>query len=70
MAKKTNKKETLEQKVLNPLNPGVSYEAFLNELGDTPIEKYLSGIVTDEELVWLNNEISNYLTNNKPQINP
>lgn len=44
----------------NPFNKGVSYDAFLKELGDKKIEVFLKNKCTKEQIEWLKEEIKHY----------
>lgn len=49
------------EKIVNPFEPGVTYEQFLIAKGDTPIAEYLAETaLTQEQISWLEQEITHY----------
>tara|TARA_R110000803_G_scaffold171710_2_gene234616 strand:+ start:202 stop:393 length:192 start_codon:yes stop_codon:yes gene_type:complete len=59
MAKKTVKKTVKKIQPVNPFDAGVSYDRFLEALGNTPIEKYLNGVCDNDQIEWIKTEITN-----------
>lgn len=51
----------------NPLNKGVTYEMFLNELGKKNINTFLKNKCTKDQIDWLKIELKNYKNNSKNQ---
>lgn len=52
------KKETFEEKFLNPFDVGVTYEQFKGVLGKKSVAEYCKGKLTEDEIKWLENELS------------
>ena len=50
--------EVKEVKFLNPFNEGVTYAEFKKALGKKTVAEYCKGKLTDEEISWLENELS------------
>ena len=51
-------KEVKEVKFLNPFDAGVTYADFKKALGKKSVAEYCKGKLTDEEISWLENELS------------
>lgn len=50
--------EVKEVKFLNPFDAGVTYAEFKKALGKKSVAEYCKGKLTDEEISWLENELS------------
>ena len=50
--------EVKEVKFLNPFDAGVTYAEFKKALGKKTVAEYCKGKLTDEEISWLENELS------------
>ena len=50
--------EVKEVKFLNPFDAGVTYVEFKKALGKKTVAEYCKGKLTDEEISWLENELS------------
>ena len=50
--------EVKEVKFLNPFNEGVTYAEFKKALGKKTVAEYCKGKLTDEEISWLETELS------------
>jgi len=55
MAEETQVKET---KFLNPFDAGVTYVEFQKALGKKSVAEYCKGKLTEDEIKWLENELS------------
>jgi hypothetical protein len=55
MAEETQVKET---KFLNPFDAGVTYAEFQKALGKKSVAEYCKGKLTEDEIKWLENELS------------
>lgn len=62
---KETKKAVEKIDATNPFNKGVTYEAFLKELGTKKIEDFLKGKCTKEEIEWVKTELEHYKNNKK-----
>ena len=51
-------KEEKEIKFLNPFDAGVTYADFKKALGKKSVAEYCKGKLSDEEISWLENELS------------
>lgn len=52
--------EKKEKAIINPFDKGVSYEDVLKFAGDKAIKDAFKGILTDDKIEWLTEEIENY----------
>ena len=50
--------EVKEVKFLNPFDAGVTYVEFKKALGKKTVAEYCKGKLSDEEISWLENELS------------
>ena len=50
--------EAKEEKFLNPFDEGVTYVEFQKVLGKKSVAEYCKGKLTEEEIKWLENELS------------
>lgn len=68
MAKKqsTEPSESNETKpFVNPFTPGVSYNDFIEALGDKSVSEYCGDALGIAEIAWLEREIESHKLNNK-----
>jgi hypothetical protein len=47
-----------EAKFLNPFDAGVTYSEFQKALGKKSVAEYCKGKLTEDEIKWLENELS------------
>lgn len=50
--------EVKKVEFLNPFDAGVTYAEFKKALGKKTVAEYCKGKLTDEEISWLENELS------------
>jgi hypothetical protein len=50
--------EEKEVKFLNPFDEGVTYAEFQKALGKKSVSEYCKGKLTEDEIKWLENELS------------
>ena len=50
--------DKVKKEKVNPFDKGVSYAEFLEALGKTSVKDYLKNICTEEQIDWLEKELS------------
>lgn len=50
--------ENKEEKFLNPFDKGVTYAQFQKAIGKKSVAEYCKGKLSDEQIIWLENELS------------
>ena len=57
----TNKKKT------NPFEEGVTYDVIVKEIGNKSVKEHFKGMLTIDELSWIEEELKNYKLNKKSE---
>ena len=50
--------DKVKKEKVNPFDKGVTYVEFLEAIGKTSVKDYLKNICTDDQISWLENELS------------